>query len=170
DAELSDGWPTLVEVPGFDLARVDPDMIASGILGSGERLLARAPVHYYLVPKTSSILLLTDRRLLIVGPKRMEIPRTRITLIAYWTVKDSIAVTYRTMDGPHGILLTGPQLVLTGGPKTDMHRLFEAMQTGLTNPDAIRTPVVIVRSPGRLGRSMQAVGRVSHRVWLAWVG
>jgi hypothetical protein len=170
DAELSDGWPTLVEVPGFDLARVDPDMIASGILGSGERLLARATVNYYLVPNTSSILLLTDRRLLIVGRKRMEIPRTRITLIAYWTVKDSIAVTYRTMDGAHGILVTGPQLVLTGGPKTDMHRLFEAMRIALTNPDAIRTPVVIMRSPGRLGRSMQAVGRVSHRVWLAWVG
>jgi hypothetical protein len=170
DADLGDGWPTLVEVPGFDLASVDPDMIASGILGSGERLLARAPVNYYLVAKTSSIMLLTDRRLLIVGPKRMEIPRARITLIAYWAVKDSIAVTYRTMDGPHGILVTGPQLVLTGGPTTDMHRLFEAMKTALNNPDAIREPVVIVRPIGAWGRLMTTRRRLTHQLWLAWVG
>jgi hypothetical protein len=165
-----DGWPTLVEVPGFDLARVDPEMIASGVLGSGERLLARGPVIYYGVPGSASILLLTDRRLVIVGAKRIEIPRARITLIAYWAVKDSIAVTYRTMDGPHGLLVTGPQLVLTGGPTTDMHRLFEAMKTGLTNPDAIREPVVIVRPMGAWGRLMTARRRLTHRVWLAWVG
>jgi hypothetical protein len=170
DADPGDSLPTVVEEPGFDLARVDPDMIANGILGPGERLLARAAVNYYLVAKTSSILLLTDRRLLIVGPKRLEIPRARITLVAYWTVKDSIAVTYRTMDGPHGILFTGPQLVLTGGPKTDMHRLFEAMKTALNNPDAIREPVVIVRPIGAWGRLMKATGRLTHHLWLAWVG
>jgi hypothetical protein len=170
DADPGDSWPTLVEVPDFDLARVDPDTIASGILGPGERLLARAPVNYYLVAKTSSILLLTDRRLLIVGPKRLEIPRARITLIGYWTVKDSIAVTYRTMDGPHGLLITGPQLVLTGGPTTDMHRLFEAMKTALNNSDAIREPVVIVRPVGAWGRWMSARRTLTHRVWLAWVG
>jgi hypothetical protein len=170
DADPGDGWPTLVEVPGFDVARVDPETIASGILGSGERLLARGPVIYYGVPGSSSILLLSDRRLLIVGAKRLAIPRARITLIAYWTVKDSIAVTYRTMDGPHGILFTGPQLVLTGGPTTDMHRLFEATKTALTNPDAIREPVVIVRSVGAWGRWMSARRRLTHRLWLAWVG
>jgi hypothetical protein len=170
DADPGDGWPTLVDVPGFDLARVDPEMIASGILGSGERLLARGPVIYYGVPGSSSMLLLTDRRLVIVGPKRIEIPRGRITLIAYWTVKDSIAVTYRTMDGPHGLLVTGPQLVLTGGPKTDMHRLFEAMTTGLTNPDTIREPIVIVRPIGVWGRWMEARRRLTHQLWLAWVG
>jgi hypothetical protein len=169
-ADPGDGWPTLVDVPGFDLARVDPDVVAGGILRPGERLLARAPVLYYLQPGSSSILLLTDRRLLIVGPKRMEIPRARITQIAYWTVKDSIAVTYRRMDGPHGILLTGPQLVLTGGPTTDMHRLFEAMTTALTNPDAIREPVVIVRPIGAWGRWMKARRRLTHQLWLAWVG
>jgi hypothetical protein len=168
-ADPGDGWPTLVQNPGFDRAAFEADPGSSGIPGANERLLARAPVRYYGVAGTGSMLL-TDQRLVVLGPTRLEIPRTRITLIAYWTVKDSIAVTYRTMDGPHGILVTGPQLVLTGGPKTDMHRLFEAMRIALTNPDAILTPVVIMRSPGRLGRSMQAVGRVSHRVWLAWVG
>lgn len=170
DADPGDSWPTLVEVPGFDPARVDPDTIASRILDSGERLLARGPVVYYLVPGSASLLLLTDRRLLIVGPKRMEIPRARITLIAYWTVKDSIAVTYRTMDGPHGLLVTGPQLVLTGGPTTDMHRLFEAMKTALTNPQAIREPVVIIRPIGAWGRLMSARRRLTHQLWLAWVG
>jgi len=170
DADPNEGWPTLVDGPGFDLGHDDAGMIASGILRPGERLLARGPVQYYLVPKTSSLLLLTDRRLVIVGPKRIEIPRARITLIAYWTVKDSIAVTYRTMDGPHGILFTGPQLVLTGGPTTDMHRLFEAMKTGLNNPDAIREPVVIVRPIGAWGRLMSARRRLTHRLWLAWVG
>jgi len=169
-ADPGDGWPTLLQLPGYDLARDAADIGASAILGPGERLLARAPVQYYLVPNTSSMLLLTDRRLLVLGPKRMEIPRARITLLAYWTVRDAIAVTYRTMSGPRGILLTGPQLVLTGGPKTDMHRLFEAMKTALTNPDAIREPVVIVRPIGVLGRWMKASGRVTHRLWLAWVG
>jgi hypothetical protein len=170
DAGPGEGWPTLVEVPDFDVARVDPEMIASGILSPGERLLARGPVIYYGVPGSSSILLLTDRRLVLVGPKRIEIPRARITLIAYWTVKDSIAVTYRTMDGPHGILFTGPQMVLTGGPTTDMHRLFEAMKAALNNPDAIREPVVIVRHVGAWGRWMSARRRLTHRLWLAWVG
>ncbi len=165
-----DGWPTLIEVPDFDNARYDESLSATGIPSAGERLLAKASVHYYGVPGTSSILLLTDRRLLILGPKRMEIPRARITLLAYWTSRDSIAVTYQTMSGPHGILVTGPQLVLTGGPKTDMHRLFEAMRTAFTNPDQIREPVVIVRPTGAWGRWMRASGRLTHRLWLAWVG
>jgi hypothetical protein len=74
------------------------------------------------------------------------------------------------MSGPRGILVTGPQLVLTGGPKTDMHRLFEAMNTALTNPDAIREPVVIARPIGAWGRLMSARRRLTHRLWLAWVG
>ncbi len=168
--DAADAWPTLVEVPGFDLARYEADPSATGIPAAGERLLARAPVYYYPVPKTSSILMLTDRRLLILGPKRMEIPRACITLLAYWTARDSIAVTYRTMSGPHGILLTGPQLVWTGGPKTDMYRLFMTMQTAFTNPDRIREPVVIVRPMGAWGRWRRASGRLTHRLWLAWVG
>jgi hypothetical protein len=164
-----DGWPTLIPVPGFDIVRYE-DVSATGIPDPGERLLAKGPVIYYGAPGTSSILLVTDRRLLVIGPTRLEIPRARITLIAYWTVKDSIAITYRTTDGPHGILFTGPQLVLTGGPTTDMHRLFEGMKTALTNPDAIREPVVIVRSIGAWGRTMHATGRLTHRLWMAWVG
>jgi len=89
---------------------------------------------------------------------------------SYWTVRDSIAVTYQTMSGPRGILVTGPQLVLTGGPTTDMHRLFETMQVAFTNPDRIREPVVIVRPMGAWGRGMVASSRLSHRLWLAWVG
>jgi hypothetical protein len=170
DADFGEAWPTLVDVPGFDPASVGADASVSGILRPDERLLARAPVHFYMVPNTSSILLLTDRRLLILGPKRMEIPRARITLLAYWTVRDGIAVTYRTVSGPHGICLTGPQLVLTGGPKTDMHRLFESMKPALTNPDAVREPVVITRPAGRWSRLLQATGQLSHRLWLAWVG
>jgi len=168
--DAGEGWPTLVQVPAFHLTPSEADVSATGIPGPNERLLARGPVIYYGVPGSSSILLLSDRRLVILGPTRLEIPRARITLIAYWTVKDSIAVTYRTMSGPRGILMTGPQLVLTGGPKTDMHRLFEAMKTALTNPDAIREPVVIVRPIGAWGRWVKASGRLTHRLWLAWVG
>jgi hypothetical protein len=168
--DAGDEWPTLVAVPAFDYARYDENVSAAGIPISGERVLAKGPVYYYGHPETSSILLLTDRRLVVLGPTRLEIPRARITLIAYWTVKDSMAVTYRTMDGPHGLLVTGPQLVLTGGPTTDMHRLFEAMKTALTNPDAIREPVVIVRPVGAWGRLMSARRRLTHRLWLAWVG
>ena len=51
-----------------------------------------------------------------------------------------------------------------------MHRLFEAMQSALTNPDSIREPVVILRPVGAWGRTMKAPGRLSHRLWLAWVG
>jgi hypothetical protein len=169
-ADDGDGWPTLVGVPDFDYARYDENPSATGIPASGERLLARAPVHYYGVPGTSSILLLTDRRLVVLGPTRLEIPRARITLLAYWKFRDSIAVTYQTMSGQHGILLTGPQLVLTGGPKTDMYRLFTAMQAAFTNPDRIGEPVVIVRPIGAWGRLMKASARLSHRLWLAWVG
>ena len=165
-----DGWPTLIGVPDFDYARYDEDLSATGIPVSGERLLAKAPVHYYGVPRTSSILLVTDSRLVVLGPTRLEIPRARISLLAYWAFRDSIAVTYQTMSGPRGILLTGPQLVLVGGPTTDMHRLFETMQLAFTNPDRIREPVVIVRPIGARGRWMQASGRLSHRLWLAWVG
>lgn len=158
-----DAWPTLVKTDGFDLARYEADPGATEIPAAGERLLASARVYFSGAPATSSILLLTDRRLVIVGPMRLEIPRSCISLLAYWTSRDSIAVTYRTMSGPRGILVTGPQLVLTGGPKTDMHCLFEAMRTGLTNPDQIREPVVIARPAGRWGRW-------THRLWLAWVG
>jgi hypothetical protein len=165
-----DGWPTLVSVPDFDYARYNENLSATGIPESGERLLAKAAVHYYGVAGPSSILLLTDRRLVVLGPTRLEIPRGRISLLAYWTVRDSIAVTYQTMSGPHGILFTGPQLVLTGGPKTDMHRLFETMQIAFTNPDGIREPLVIVRPIGAWGRGMVASSRLSHRLWLAWVG
>jgi hypothetical protein len=165
-----DGWPTLIAVPDFDYARYDEAVSATGIPSSGEPLLAKASVHYYGVPGTSSILLLTDRRLVVLGPTRLEIPRARISLLAYWSSRDAIAVTYQTMDGPHGILVTGPQLVWTGGPKTDMHRLFEAMTTALTNPDAIREPVVIIRPIGAWGRLMKANRRLTHRLWLAWVG
>ena len=52
----------------------------------------------------------------------------------------------------------------------DMHRLFEAMQVALTNLDRIQEPVVIVRPVGPWGRSMKATGRLTHRLWLAWVG
>lgn len=165
-----DEWPTLIQVPDFDYARYDQNSSAAGIPTSGERLLAKASVHYFGVPGTSSILLLTDRRLVVFGQTRLEIPRVRISLLGYWTFRDSIAVTYQTMSGPRGILVTGPQLVLTGGPTTDMHRLFEAMTTALTNPDAIREPVVIVRRIGPWVRLMRASGRLSHRLWLAWVG
>ena len=158
-----DAWPTLVKTDGFDLARYEADSGATGIPEAGERLLARARVHFYGAPATSSILLLTDRRLVIVGPMRLEIPRSRISLVAYWASRDSVAVTYRTMSGPRGILVTGPQLVLTGGPKTDVHRLFEAMRMGLTNPDQVREPVVVVRPTGRWSR-------LTHRLWLARVG
>jgi hypothetical protein len=169
-ADPDNAWPTLVPMPGLDLAPYEADPSAIGIPGAGERLLARAPVYFYGVPQTSSILLLTDRRLVIFGPKRLEIPRAHISLLAYWSSRDSIAVTYQTMSGPRGILVTGPQLVLTGGPKTDMHRLFEAMNTALTNPDAIREPVVIVRPMGAWGRWKKASGRLTHHLWLAWVG
>src|SRR6266852_2167895 len=165
-----DGWPTLIAVPDFDYARYNEAVSATGIPSSGEPLLAKASVHYYGVPGTSSILLLSDRRLVVLGPTRLEIPRARISLLAYWSSRDAIAVTYQTKDGPHGILVTGPQLVWTGGPKTDMHRLFEAMQTALTNPDAIRQPVVIIRPIGAWGRLMNANRRLTHQLWLAWVG
>jgi hypothetical protein len=165
-----DGWPTLVRVPGFDLALYEADMSTTGVPTTGERLLVRAPVHYFLVPGTSSMLLLTDYRLVILGPARLEVPRARIALLAYWKVRDSIAVTYRTMSGPRGILLTGTQLVLVGGPKTDMHRLFETMQTALTDPDKIREPVVIARPIGAWSRLMRANGRLVTRMWMAWVG
>ena len=166
----SDGWPTLIEVPDFDYARYNESLSATGIPSDGERLLAKASVHYYGVPGTSSILLLSDHRLVVLGPTRLEIPQARISLLAYWTFRDSIAVTYQTMSGPHGILLTGPQMVLTGGPKTDMYRLFMTMRTALTNPDQIREPVVIVRRIGAWGRLMSARRRLTHRLWLAWVG
>jgi len=165
-----DGWPTLVSVPDFDYARYDQNPSATGIPASGERLLAKAPAHYYGDPGTPSILLLTDRRLVVLGPTRLEIPRGRISLLAYWTFRDSIAVTYQTMSGPRGILVTGPQLVLVGGPKTDMHRLFETMQIAFTNPDRIGEPLVVVRPIGAWGRGMVASSRLSHRLWLAWVG
>ena len=168
-ADPGDGWPTLVQNPGFDREAFEADPGSIGIPGANERLLARAPVRYHGVPGTGAMLL-TDQRLVVLGSTRLEIPRARITLLAYWTVRDSVAVTYRTMSGPRGILLTGPQLVLTGGPNTDMHRLFEAMQTGLTNPDAIREPVVIVRPIGPVRRALRAVGRATNRLWLAWVG
>jgi hypothetical protein len=172
--DLGDGagdrWPTLIEVPDFDYARYDENPSATGIPVSGERLLAKAPVHYYGAPGTPSILLLTDRRLVVLGPTRFEIPRERISLLAYWAFRDSIAVTYQTMSGPRGMLVTGPQLVLVGGPKSDMHRLFDTMQVALTNPDRIREPVVIVRPIGAWGRGMVASTRLSHRLWLAWVG
>jgi hypothetical protein len=172
--DLGDGagdrWPTLIEVPDFDYARYDENPSATGIPVSGERLLAKAPVHYYGAPGTPSILLLTDRRLVVLGPTRFEVPKERISLLAYWTFRDSIAVTYQTMSGPRGMLVTGPQLVLVGGPKTDMHRLFETMQVAFTNPDRIREPVVIVRPIGAWGRGMVASSRLSHRLWLAWVG
>jgi hypothetical protein len=51
-----------------------------------------------------------------------------------------------------------------------MHRLFEAMTTALTNPDAIREPVVIIRPIGAWGRLMKANRRLTHQLWLAWVG
>ena len=165
-----DGWPTLIDVPDFDYGRYDESLSASGIPSAGERLLAEASVHYYGVAGTSSILLLTDRRLVVLGRTRLEIPRARISLLGYWRFRDSIAVTYQTMSGPHGILLTGPQMVLTGGPKTDMYRLFMTMRTALTNPDQIREPVVIVRRIGAWGRLMSARRRLTHRLWLAWVG
>jgi hypothetical protein len=168
--EGGDGWPTAVGVPDFDYARYDENVSATGIPASGERLLAKAPVHYFGVPGTSSILLLTDRRLVVLGPTRLEIPRARISLLAYWKVRDSIAVTFQSMSGPRGILLTGPQFVLTGGPKSDMYRLFATMQTALTNPDRIREQLVIVRPVGMWGRWMKATGRTTHRLWMAWVG
>lgn len=169
-ANAGDAWPTLVQMPDFDLARYEADPSAIGIPEMNERLLARATVHFFGVPGSSSILLLTDRRLVIFGQNRLEIPRARISRFAYWSSRDAIAVTYQTIDGPHGILVTGPQLVWTGGPKTDMHRLFEAMQTALTNPDAIRQPVVIIRPIGAWGRLMRANRRLTHQLWLAWVG
>lgn len=168
--DAADGWPSLVTVPDFDFARYDENPSETGIPTVGERLLARAPVHYYGVPGSSSMLLLTDHRLVILGRTRLEIPRSRITLLAYWKVRDSIAVTYQTQSGAHGILVTGPQLVLTGGPKTDMYRLFTTMQTAFTNPDQIREPLVIVRSLGMWARWMRASGRLTYRLWLAWIG
>lgn len=165
-----DCWPTLVDVPDFNYARYDENLSTTGIPVFGERLLAKASVHYYGVPGTSSILLLTDRRLVIFGPTRLEIPRARVTLFAYWVFRDSIAVTYQSVNGPRGILLTGPQLVIVGGPKTDMYRLFMTMKTAFANPDQIREPVVIVRPMGPWGRMMMASGRLTHRLWLAWVG
>ena len=159
-----DAWPTLIEVPNFDYVRFEENLSATGIPSSGERLLAKASIHYYGVPGTSSILLLTDRRLVILGRTRLEIPRARISLLAYWKFRDSIAITYQTMSGPHGILLTGPQLVWTGGPKTDMYRLFMTMQTALSNPDRIRDPLVIVRPVGAGGRRRKASGRLTHRL------
>jgi hypothetical protein len=165
-----DAWPTLIDVPDFDYGRYDESVSASGIPSAGERLLAEASVHYYGVTGTSSILLLTDRRLVVLGPTRLEIPRARVSLLAYWKSRDSVAVTYGTMSGPRGILMTGPQLVWTGGPKTDMHRLFTTMQTAFTNPDQIREPVVIVRRSGAWGRLLRANRRLTHRLWLAWVG
>jgi len=51
-----------------------------------------------------------------------------------------------------------------------MYRLFTTMQAAFTNPDQIREPVVIVRPIGLWGRWMKATSRVTHRVWLAWVG
>ncbi|HKV32655.1 MAG TPA: hypothetical protein VJT14_16745 [Candidatus Dormibacteraeota bacterium] len=166
----TDAWPIVVEVPDFDYGRYDESVSAAGIPSAGERLLAEAPVHYYGVAGTRSILLLTDRRLVVLGPTRLEIPRARISLLAYWKSRDAVAVTYRALSGPRGILMTGPQLVWTGGPKTDMHRLFMTMQTAFTNPDQIREPVVIVRRSGAWGRLMTTRRRLTHQLWLAWVG
>jgi hypothetical protein len=166
-----DVWPTLTDVPEFDYGRYAESVMAAGIPGAGERLLAEASIHYVGVLGTSSILLLTDRRLVVLGRTRLEIPRARISLLAYWgALRDAIAVNYQTMSGPRGILLSGPQRVLVGGPKTDMHRLFMTMQTAFTNPDQIREPLVIVRRLGAWGRLMSANRRLTHRLWLAWVG
>jgi hypothetical protein len=167
----TDVWPTLIDVPEFDYGRYDESVMAAGIPSPGERLLAEASIHYVGVLGTSSILLLTDRRLVVLGRTRLEIPRARISLLAYWgALRDAVAVNYQTMSGTRGILLSGPQLVIAGGPTTDMHRLFVTMQTAFTNPDQIREPVVIVRRIGPWGRLMRANRQLTHGLWLAWVG
>ncbi|HVS06961.1 MAG TPA: hypothetical protein VHK65_12490 [Candidatus Dormibacteraeota bacterium] len=166
-----DGWPTLIDVPDFDYRRYAESVMAAGIPSAGERLLAEASIHYVGVLGTSSILLLTDRRLVVLGRTRLEIPRARISLLAYWgALRDAIAVNYQTMSGPRGVLLSGPQRVMVGGPKTDMHRLFMTMQTAFAHPDQIREPVVIVRRSGAWGRLMTRRRRLTHQLWLAWVG